>query len=152
LGFALRFISEQLRSTKISISGMTHPGSLWPWELLYWVLCSGQELSNGNFHGSRSGIESETKRTQVVNNRFEIFRMGVSEYPLKRNYNFKGLSVRPSIGYPLTRIGLRGSSTAWFQRHPGPSMSPACYLESHLVRTFHHQSVPLRHLCIPCYP
>ena len=26
---------------------------------------------------------------------------GLSEYPLKRIYNFKGLSVRPSIGYPL---------------------------------------------------
>ena len=30
-------------------------------------------------------------------------RKGSSEYPLKRIYNFKGLSVRPSIGYPLKR-------------------------------------------------
>jgi hypothetical protein len=29
--------------------------------------------------------------------------MGVSEYPLKRILNFKGLSVRPSIRYPLKR-------------------------------------------------
>lgn len=36
--------------------------------------------------------------------------MGVSEYPLKRIYNFKGLSVRPSHRYPLKWI-LTNSST-----------------------------------------
>ena len=29
---------------------------------------------------------------------------GLSEYPLKPILNFKGLSVRPSIGYPLKQI------------------------------------------------
>ena len=29
---------------------------------------------------------------------------GSSEYPLKRIWIFKGLSVRPSIGYPLIHI------------------------------------------------
>ena len=30
--------------------------------------------------------------------------MGLSEYPLKRIGNFKGLSVRLSIGYPCNRL------------------------------------------------
>ena len=37
-------------------------------------------------------------------NRIWIVRMGVSEYPLKRIYNFKGLSVRPSERYPLRGV------------------------------------------------
>jgi hypothetical protein len=34
--------------------------------------------------------------------------MGLSEYPLKRILNFKGLSVRPSIGYPIQCGCYRG--------------------------------------------
>ena len=33
-----------------------------------------------------------------------IIRKGLSEYPLKRIWIFKGLSVRPSIGYPSDLI------------------------------------------------
>ena len=33
---------------------------------------------------------------------------GLSEYPLKRILNFKGLSVRPSIGYPFETRRFRG--------------------------------------------
>ena len=48
-------------------------------------------------------------RKQVLgpNNRMWIVRKDLSEYPLKRTYNFKGLSVRPSERYPFNRADPR---------------------------------------------
>ena len=39
-----------------------------------------------------------------MNQSFRHYWNGISEYPLKRIVNFKGLSVRPSIGYPLKSL------------------------------------------------
>jgi len=43
-----------------------------------------------------------------MNNRIWIIRKGSSEYPMKRILIFKGISVRPSIGYGCVPIQLQG--------------------------------------------